>query len=139
MTEGLRVRDLMSPGVLTVLPGDRLVAVRDLMERHAIRHVPVVDPEGRLLGLVTHRDLLRHALVEQADVPATVAEEVLARIEVAEVMTLDPVTVSPETELHRAASVMLHRKFGCLPVVAKGRLVGILTEADFVRMACAVA
>ncbi len=128
----------MSEQVLTVLPNDRLVTVRDLMERHAIRHVPVTDPERHLLGLVTHRDLLRYALVEQADVPATVADEVLERIEVSEVMTPDPVTVAPDTELHRAASLMMRKKFGCLPVVAKGRLVGILTEADFVRMACAV-
>ncbi len=134
----LRVQDLMSERVFTVLSSDRLVSVRDLMERHAIRHVPVVDPEGRLVGLVSHRDLLRYSLVEQADVPSGVADEVLERMEVAEVMTPDPVTVAPETELHRAAAVMVHRKFGCLPVVAKGRLVGILTESDFVRMACAV-
>ncbi len=135
---GLRVRDLMSEKVVTVLPNDHLVAVRDLMERHSIRHVPVVDPEGHLLGLVTHRDLLRYALVEQADVPASVADEVLERIEVGEVMTLEPVTVTPETLLHRAASLMVLKKYGCLPVISKGRLVGILTESDFVRMACAV-
>jgi CBS domain-containing membrane protein len=135
---GLRVRDLMSERVLTVLPSDHLVAVRDLMERHSIRHVPVVDGEGRLLGLVTHRDLLRYGMVEQADVPTSVADEVLERIEVADVMTVQPATVSPETELHRAASLMLRKKYGCLPVVAKGQLVGILTESDFVRMACAV-
>lgn len=135
---GLQVRDLMSEPVLTVLPNDHLVAVRDLMERHSIRHVPVVDPEGGLLGLVSHRDLLRYSLVEQANVPTIVADEVLERIEVADVMTVDPVTVAPDTLLHKAASIMVHKKYGCLPVVAKGRLVGILTESDFVRMACSV-
>ena len=131
----LLVKDLMAEQVYSVRPDDDLATVRDLMADHGIRHVPVVDEEESLLGLVSHRDLLRSSLVEQAEVPQFVEEFVLERVKVREVMSGSVETVSPETPLAEAAAVMLENKYGCLPVVSGNRLVGILTEADFVRRA----
>lgn len=129
----LRVRDLMTSKVLALGPGEDLATLWDLMERRRIRHVPIVAPGGELLGLVTHRDLLRHALVERAGPPARREREVLAQLTAGEIMRTQVATVGPDADIRMAAQLLLERKFGCLPVVSDGRLAGILTESDFVR------
>ncbi len=130
----MRVKDLMSDKVLAALPGDSVEVLFNLMEDHRIRHVPVVDEDGDLVGLVTHRDLLRGAVVEQPDLPRYVERAVRQRLRVRDLMVAEPLSVGPDTDLREAAQVLLDNKFGCLPVVEGSRLVGILTEADFVRL-----
>ena len=129
----LRVRDLMTPQVIGVRPYDSIAIAYDRMLDHRIRHVLVIDEDGELVGLVTHRDLLRHSLIERAELPLGLERSVLKRIQVDEVMTSEVETAGPDDPLHHAAQLMLDRKYGCLPVVEKGIVVGILTEADFVR------
>ncbi|MGH9361256.1 MAG: CBS domain-containing protein [Thermoanaerobaculia bacterium] len=129
----LRVRHLMSPGVITVRPDDSLAKAYELMLDHRIRHLLVVDADGDLVGLLTHRDLLRHSLIEQVAVPLSLARSVLRRIRVDETMTSEVETADPEQLLGEAAVTMFDNKYGCLPVVEGSRPVGILTEADFVR------
>ena len=129
----LRVRDLMTPQVIGVRPFDSIATAYDRMLDHRIRHVLVIDEDGELVGLVTHRDLLRHSLIERAELPLGLERSVLKRIQVDEVMTSEVETAGPDDPLHHAAQLMLDRKYGCLPVVDKGLVVGILTEADFVR------
>ena len=127
------VRDLMTDRVFTLGPGDNLAALEDLMDARRVRHVPIVDREGDLVGLVSHRDLARGALGRLDDVPISVERDVLRTRRVREIMTTEPETVDPDTALSEAASMLLENKIGCLPVVEGMRLVGILTEADFVR------
>lgn len=129
----LRVRDLMTSTVVAVRSSDTLETVWDLMTHHHIRHVPVVDAEGRLIGLVSHRDLLRESLVSAEGPPEASSAELRRQVLVAEILRGRPVAVTPDTPLGNAARTLLERKFGCLPVVEGRRLVGILTEADFVR------
>lgn len=129
----LRVRDLMTSTVVAVRGSDSLETVWDLMTHHRIRHVPVVDAAGRLIGLVSHRDLLREALVSEGGPPETSSSELRRQVLVAEILRGRPVAVTPDTGLAEAARTLLAKKFGCLPVVEGRRLVGILTEADFVR------
>lgn len=131
--ETLFVRDLMSSEPVAVTPDDDLGTLRDLMIDRRIRHVPVVDEEGFLLGLVTHRDLLRASLIEQTRMPTYVQEAVLESIKVRDLMNEGLETVSPDTGIAEAADIMLDGKYGCLPVVEGEKLVGILTESDFVR------
>ncbi|MCB1036347.1 MAG: CBS domain-containing protein [Acidobacteria bacterium] len=130
----MRVRDLMTDRVLAVGPDDDLCTLHDLMVENGIRHVPVVDSEGNLAGLVTHRDLLRSSLIEQPNVTSYLEEAMLERVKAAEIMTTGVETVDPETDLRLAAQLMLENKYGCLPVTEGSHLVGILTEADFVRL-----
>lgn len=130
----ITVRDLMTDRLYTVRPDNDLATVRDLMVEHRIRHVPVIDPEENLVGLVTHRDLLRHSLIEQAEIPPYVEDVVLEQVQVREVMTPNPDTISAEKDIREAAQIMLDNKYGCLPVVEGSRLMGILTESDFVRL-----
>ncbi len=129
----LRVRDLMTAVVFTVHPDDPLGKLRDMMDEKHIRHVPVVEADGALAGLVSERDLLRRASGMGADLPLSVQEDVLAHVQVREIMTWEVETVEADEEAAAAAETMLENKYGCLPVVEADALAGILTEADFVR------
>lgn len=129
----IAVTDAMTGRVHAVEPEDPLALVWEVMRERGVRHVPVLDGEGDLVGLVTHRDLLRAALVEQNDLPRVIERALLERTRVADVMVRNLETVEPGDELRDAARLMLELKIGCLPVVEGRRLVGILTESDFVR------
>lgn len=129
------VSDIMTREVITLSEEDNLSGVSDGMEHFRFRHLPIVDGD-KLIGLITHRDLLKVAAstLEPANGSKTKAfnERLFAR----DVMQRDVVSVPEDTRVVEAARLMWDKKIGCLPVVAEGnRLVGILTEADFVRLA----
>ncbi len=123
----------MTTELVTASPGDSVAAVRNLMYRHWVRHIPVVDAEGRLAGLVTYRDLLRRSLIERSDRPVWVEQEELEHIEADTVSQHIVDEVAPETLLKEAGKLLLESRKGCLAVVEDDRLVGMLSEADFVR------
>lgn len=129
----LKVHDLMTPDVVSVRPEDSVAAAHELMLDHRFRHLVVIDKDGDLVGLLTHRDLLRHSLIERAELPLSLQRSVMRRIRVEEVMTSEVETAEAGQPLEEAAQVMFENKYGCLPVVEGSRVVGILTEADFVR------
>ena len=129
----LRVRDLMTPDVHVVRPDDAIARLRELMSEKHIRHLPVVGDDGGVVGLVSERDLLRRAAGLDSEVPLSVSDDVSAAVKVNEVMTWQVETVEADEDAATAAGVMLENKYGCLPVLEQGALVGILTEADFVR------
>ena len=129
----LRVRDLMTPGVVSVRPEDSVAAAYELMLDNRFRHLVVIDRDGDLVGLLTHRDLLRHSLIERAELPVSLQCTVMRRILVEEVMTSEVETAEAGQLLAEAALIMFQNKYGCMPVVEGSRVVGILTEADFVR------
>ncbi|HSE63508.1 MAG TPA: CBS domain-containing protein [Thermoanaerobaculia bacterium] len=128
-----KVRDLMTPDPYTLQPRDTLAALYDLMDSHRVRHVPIVDADGELVGLLTHTDLAMSALGSLSDLPLSQERDLLQRRRVREVMVTDLETVEPDTSLAEAAATLFENKIGCLPVVEGSRLVGILTESDFVR------
>jgi CBS domain-containing membrane protein len=127
------VRDLMTSEVITLRADDNVSSFRDVLYDHGFRHVPVVDKEGNLVGLVTERDLLRNVLTDQADVPISVREETMYSTQIGDIMVQDVQTVEPDDLLPNAAQIMLENKFGCVPVTDGELLVGILTESDFIR------
>ncbi len=122
------VRDLMTESVRTVTRSSLLGDVRDLMYEGQFRHVPVVE-DGELVGLITDRDLARIT----GSRTRRETEELLWDTPVERVMTRDVETADPDESLREAGERMLEAKYGCLPVVEGRVLVGILTEADFVR------
>lgn len=128
---GQRVRDAMTAEVATLRPDDKLSIADDVMRLGRIRHLPVVDAAGVLRGIVSQRDLLRSALLAS---DRKSPRRHLKTLVVAEIMTRDVVVAAPDDALREAAAVMLGRKLGCLPVVEDGKLVGIITEADFVGL-----
>src|SRR5690554_1067163 len=130
----LRVRDLMTPNPLVARPDDSIAELRDVMAEKHIRHVPVVDDDRSVVGLVSERDLLRRAAaLLEGDVPLSVRDEWLSAVKVSEVMTWPVETIEADDDVAAAAAIMLDNKYGCLPVLEQGVLAGILTEADFVR------
>ena len=127
-SEGWRQSDhtvghLMSTDLFTVRPDDLVELVARLMEWRDVRHVPVEDDAGRLVGLVSHRSLLR--LVGQG-LPAGGDGPVAVR----SIMIQDPVSVAPSTPIPEAVELMRLHHIGSLPVVENERLVGIITVYD---------
>ena len=132
-TKKLKVRDLMTEEVRSLSTEDTALVAWDLMDDKHIRHVPVVDEEGEVVGLLSERDLLRNALAGATDLPVSAQRDYLRGIRIEEIMTSVPYTVEPESELAEAGRMMLEFKISCLPVVEGSSLVGIITESDFVR------
>jgi CBS domain-containing protein len=131
----LRVRDLMSKGVATLEQNDTLTTADQVMRLGRIRHMPVVDGEGQLVGVVSQRDLFRSALMRALGYGSRVEDRVLEALRVKDAMTTDVATASPELPLREAAQLMMQRKIGCLVVLEEGEPIGILTEGDFVALA----
>lgn len=128
------VSDIMTREVVTLYEEDNLRGVEEGMNRFRFRHLPVVD-DGKLVGLVTHRDLLRMAASELEPGAAVKTAAIQERLFVRDVMQRDLVTVREDTPLLDAGRVMWNSKLGCLPVVGpEGKLVGIVTEADFLKL-----
>jgi CBS domain-containing membrane protein len=133
--EGLRVRDIMSTEVTTLKRNDKLTLAEDIMNLGRVRHLPVLDDDEReLVGIVTQRDLFRGALAQALGYGRHAQRKILDTLVVKDVMASEPITTTPDMPLAAAARILGERKIGCLPVVANGRLVGIVTEADFVAL-----
>ncbi len=129
----LSVNDLMTRDPVAVGPDADLQTARTLMDQHGIRHLPVVDQDGAVLGLVSQRDLMQRALAPTDDLTMSAQDDVLRAISVDTIMTPDVDVVEPALDVVTAGQLMLENKYGCLPVVDGDRMTGILTEADFVR------
>ncbi len=125
----------MTPDVTTLQRNDKLTLADDIMRLGRIRHLPVIGEDGQLAGIVSQRDLFRGALAQALGYGQRAQRKLLDTLVVKEVMSADVITTSPDTPLAEAARVLVERKIGCLPVVEAGRLVGILTEGDFVALA----
>ena len=127
------VKDLMSRDLFTLSMDDNLKTLEDMMKWRAIRHIPVVDDEKRVVGLVTHRDLLKYSISGFANVAEDEKDALNRSIPVSSIMKTNVQTIPPELTLQDAAKLMLKYKFGCLPIVENEKLVGIITEADFLK------
>jgi CBS domain-containing membrane protein len=128
------VRDIMSSPVEFLEMGDSLDLAQRLMAAGRIRHLPVVDGQQRLIGLVTHRKLLA-AWVGHGDPAHERPREIARAIPVDMLMETNVLTIRPDAPAAAAARLIEREKIGCLPVVESGKLVGIVTEADFVHLA----
>jgi CBS domain-containing protein len=122
----------MTRSVRTLTWNGKLSVADELMRTERIRHLPVVDEDGRLAGIVSQRDLFFNALVQALGFGTTTHDRMLSTITVKEVMTENVVTTTPETLVTDAARVMVDRKIGCLPVIEGQALIGILSESDVV-------
>jgi acetoin utilization protein AcuB len=115
----MKVSEWMTKDVISITKDRSIQECVNLMKRHSIRHLPVVE-DGKLVGLVTEGDLRQIFL-------ASLIEDLTIK----DVMISDPITVSPDTEIEDAAKVIFYNKIGGLPVVdEEDRLLGIITAAD---------
>ncbi len=120
-----RVENYMTTDLFTVQADDAVEMVANLMIWERLRHVPVEDGEHRLIGLVSHRAVLRFVLGGGSTLKTPIAD----------IMRRDLTTVTPETPTVEALRLMRRLRIGCLPVVQDDRLVGIVTEEDFMEIA----
>ncbi len=131
----MKVKEIMTKELFTLCFDHKLNLAKEMMSWQRIRHIPVVNHETELVGLITHRDLLGVAVSELAGISEQDQKELYASISVGEVMKQDVLTVAPEADLREAAALMVEHKIGCLPVVEEKKLVGVVTEADFLTLA----
>jgi len=120
----------MTPHPVTVDLDTSVSEATELMRTKNVRHLPVVDAEAHVLGIVTDRDLRHAAFVPALAEQTGWAPRRVKAPRVRDVMSWSVVTTHADTDLVQAALTMFQRRIGSLPVVAEGRLVGILTERD---------
>jgi acetoin utilization protein AcuB len=125
-----RVRDRMTRTVATTHPEVPVMAARELMRKRVLRHLPVVDQRGRLVGIITDRDLRQVIFMPALRNRVPEVGELLRRLTVSDIMIREVVVVKPGARIDEAARLMHERKIGALPVVERGRVVGIITESD---------
>jgi acetoin utilization protein AcuB len=130
------VRDWMTKNVITLGLKTTVIDAAEVMRTKKIRQFPVIDEQGMLAGIVSDRDI-RDAMPSKYLPGDAAVGGSLAKLRAADIMTAEPLTVSPLTPMDMAANVLQRHKFGGLPVVDEaGRLVGIITVADVMRFLC---
>jgi len=143
-----RVKDIMTKTLITVSPDTEIIQAARLLLENRINGVPVVDAEGRLVGILCQSDLVSQqknlpipSLFTFLDgyIPLISTKQFekqvhkIAATTVAQAMTPDPVVVDPETSIQEVAALMVDRNFHTLPVVQKGKLVGIVGKEDVLK------
>ena len=129
----LLVRDVMSENVRVVGPNDPLSVADELMKQGRFRHAVVVD-DGKMVGVLSQRDIFYGALAWSLGQGQRVHDQTLAAVPVKQVMNTNVLTAEPEEPLAEAAARLREHKVGCLPVMAGRKLIGILTEGDFLSL-----
>lgn len=126
----MRMKDLMSVPATAVAPGDSLHVADGIMSMGAVRHLPVVSG-GRLVGVLSHRDILRAPGLLSPSLDST--RTVLKALRVEDVMSTPALTIGADASVQEAAKLLLKNRVGCLPVLDGGRLAGIVTTSDLLR------
>ena len=127
------VKDVMSPAVVTVSPDQSLRDALMLLQLKRIRQLPVVT-DGRLVGIITDRDIKRATPSVLSGIERDDFDRVLDDTPVGNLMTREPITVTPDTTLKTAVKLFVVKKVGALPIVEGQKLVGIITQTDVLRL-----
>jgi CBS domain-containing membrane protein len=131
----MRVSDVMTRDVVTLDRNERLIHADDVMRLGRIRHLPIIDSDGALVGIISQRDLFHSGLVRALGYGTHAQRNALDMVVVKEAMRSEVFTIAPDALLSVAAGLMLERKIGCLVVIENQKITGILTESDFVKLA----
>ena len=133
-----RVAEVMTRQVITIKKDDTLENVAEGMERFRFRHLPVVEGDGKLVGIITHRDLVAYASTPLSSEKAH-RDLLIHKLPAGRIMNADVTTVKAQDNLLMAGRLMLEKKIGCVCVIDDGgKLEGIVTDTDFIRLACEV-
>ncbi len=123
----------MSKNLITIGPDDSLEKAMDLMKKHRIRRLPVMDGD-RLVGIVTDRDVREAWASDATTLSVYELKYLLDRVKIKEIMTKQVITITPRHTIEEAAKLMYEWKISGLPVLEKGKLVGIITESDIFKI-----
>jgi acetoin utilization protein AcuB len=125
-----RVRDFMTRDPVTLHDDDRLREAVELVMVRRIRHIPVLDAQNRLVGIVTDRDIKRTLPSPLSSAAREEYEALLETTAIGRVMSPDPITVDAEADVAEAVQTLVDSRIGGLPVLEQGGLVGVFTERD---------
>lgn len=128
------VKERMKHPVITVKPDIPIMDTLNMMKREGIRRTPVVDGHGKLVGIVSDKDLLNAGPSAATSLSVWEINYLLSKIKVHDVMTQEVVTVHEDTPIEEAAYIMATNKIGGLPVTRDGSIVGIITETDLFKV-----
>ncbi|MFI4881147.1 MAG: CBS domain-containing protein [Phycisphaerales bacterium JB064] len=130
----MRIEDIMTREVITACMDDDLEKVRGMFTRYRFRHLPILDDDGKLVGIISDRDILANVSPFAGTINERAVDANSLRRKAHQIMTRQPQTATPTEKAERAALVMLHQRISSLPVIDQGgRLVGIVTMRDVMR------
>jgi acetoin utilization protein AcuB len=128
------VRERMTKNPVTTTPDTSVTDALRLMREKKVRRLPVMDPHGKLVGIVADQDLLYASPSPVSSLSVWEMNYLLAKLKVEEVMTRQVTTVAEDTPVEEAARIMVDNKIGGLPVMRGGQLAGIVTETDLFKV-----
>jgi acetoin utilization protein AcuB len=128
------VKDQMTPNPISGHPEMPVVEAQQKMQKNNIRHLPVLDDDQKLVGLITQRSLMQAVPPDLSKFSPFVVNYVLSKIKVRNIMVKDVVIIEEDVAIEEAARVMADRKIGCLPVMRQGELVGIISDNDLFNL-----
>ncbi len=129
------VKDWMTKDVISVTMETKLPEAHRVMTEHDIRRLPVVDEDGTLVGIVTRGDVRGAEPSTGTSLNIWEVNYLLGRLQIQEIMTAPPITITWDATIGEASRTMLEHKVSGLPVLdSKGRLAGIITESDIFRL-----
>jgi CBS domain-containing membrane protein len=126
------VKEIMMGNPVTLKPEDTLDLANDIISLGRIRHIPVVE-DGRLIGLLSERDLIGAAATKIFGLKQKRKSALLKTVLIKDVMKKKVITIKSNTPIKDAAHLMADKKIGCVPVIESGTLVGLLTTTDILR------
>lgn len=128
------VRERMSTKPVIITSDAPIAEALRVMRQSQVRRLPVLNEAGQLIGIVSEKDLLYASPSPASSLSIYEMHYMLSTLRVTELMTPDPITITPDTLLEEAAIIMADGKIGGLPVVEGGKLVGIITETDIFKV-----
>jgi acetoin utilization protein AcuB len=128
------VKERMTRNPIFIRPDMPVTEAQSLMKREKIHHLPVLDKDEKLVGIVTEKDLLYASPSVATTLSVYEMTSLLAKLKVEKVMTRDVVSIAEDVPLEEAARIMADRRIGGLPIVRGKALVGVITESDLFRI-----
>lgn len=129
------IRDWMTTAVVSAKEDSSMLKVQKLMQEHGIKRIPVVDDEMKLIGIVSDRDIKEASPSKATTLDMHELTYLLSELKIKDIMTKEPVAVSPMDTIEQVALIMLEKKLTALPVVDwERKLIGIITEADIFKI-----
>ncbi len=131
----IKVSEVMTKEVQALHMDDPVEKACNLMALGNFRHIPVLGSEKKLIGLISHRDLLRYGVSHFVNDHLKRQSELDQKVRLKDIMSSPVKTVHPNDSLRHCGLLLQSHRYGCLPVVVDGQLVGIVTDTDFVSIA----
>jgi len=128
------VKDRMTSNPVTIRTDTNLKEALDLVRSSPFRHLPVLDENGDLVGIVTEKSLVYASPTPSTTLSVFEVDYILSRTKVGQVIQGDVITVGPDLPIEEAARVMIDHRIGCLPVLKDRKLIGIISDTDIFRV-----